>query len=251
MGTQINGFSCHKTLFESRMIALPRRIIYLSLWLYWFECMIQNDWRKGGMYVFAQEPTKCNRSAINSQSEIVLAVGDILMLSCLTDNGVSENNLTWYKDDIAFGVDAITENGGRFASTITDNDDACTEIWISISDVQETDGGIYVCSGPNTDVATVNVTVCPGVPQCSWSLTSEHATELFDTIDLKCEVCQKFLDSLPHYTLSWTRHEGMNSTEVGNSTSWAASAVIDIQTALDSRFTCTFKDLQKKINLCS
>ena len=123
----------------------------------------------------------CNRSVADSESEIVLEVGETLTLTCLDDQDGGATQLTWYKDEIALDVDTIMDDVDRLMISNSSDHDACLEKRISISYVQESDGGIYTCSGSNTDVAELNVKVYPAMnPHCSWKLTSEGAYE--DTV---------------------------------------------------------------------
>ena len=188
----------------------------------------------------ANDRSTCNRSTTNSGSEIILGVGEDLKLTCLTDhnnNGAVEL-LTWYKDDTALDIETMTTDDDRYMIWATADDDSCIATDLSISDVQETDGGMYVCSGSNTNAATVSVTVCPVLPECSWRLTSENGTGLNDTIELACKTCQNTWVNASTYSLWWTKYQSIE--EVGNSTSNLASAVIDIHSALASKFTCHF-----------
>ena len=226
------------------------RLTTMSSWL-WILLLLLLAFQNGGrsgIHVSANDRSTCNRSTTNTGSEIILGVGEDLTLTCLTDSnndGADDNGLlTWYKNDTALDIETMTTNDDRYMILNT-ADDSCIATDLSISDVQETDGGTYVCSGSNTNAVAVNVTVCPVLPDCSWRLTIENATGLDDTVELTCKTCQITSENYSTYLVSWSRYDGIELEDVGNFSPTLASAVIDIYTALASQFTCHFTDYQR------
>ena len=218
------------------MTDIGQRRVSLMPWILVVALTIQNGGRSG-MQASADDQLACNRSVIDTESEITLAVGDDLTLSCLTENDGDDEQLTWYRDDVALDVNTITTDSDRYMIS-TNRDDLCSAKQITISNVQEIDGGTYVCYGSKSDSATIYVTVCPILPECSWRLTSENATGLDDTVELTCKTCQIVLENASTNLLSWIKYDRMEIEELGNSSSTLASAVIDIHTAIASQFTC-------------
>ncbi|XP_043937129.1 roundabout homolog 4 isoform X2 [Protopterus annectens] len=158
-------------------------------------------------------------------NDVIVTVGEQVMMECLPPNGHPDPVVTWKKDGIP-----VTENGGRYVISDTK---------LLIPSVQKSDAGVVICVASNqvgqreSRGARISVLEKPVITLKPSSMTvKRNSTVQFD--------CGTYGDPLP--VVSWQREDGKMPLGRYEITSQTTLQIHFVTKDDSGRYTCTAKN---------
>ena len=214
-----------------------------SVWILLGLFAIQN----GGLHgpsVAADDSDKCDRTVTDITSEVTVAVGDDLALTCYVDTSQTKVSIIWYRNE-----DVVSDNNSlviidyRYNLTPADDVNGCESNRLIIENVDAYDDGTFTCGASGLENGTILVRVSDSPssgttalpptsqPTCNTNVTVGEYVHLNDHITLSCSADDQLF---PLYSLDWV---GLESAQVKEDLS--TNVVVNVSTALRQSHKCS------------